>query len=138
MPNGIELILSDHRTVETLFDQYDQTTDATLIGQVIDKLTAHDDAEQAALYPFAGNILGDPDLIQRSAAAHSYVKKQIDLIKTLEGAPLTEAFRGLRTLVADHVADEEKNLLPALAEQATTQQLEALGARILQAKQRVG
>ena len=44
MPNGIDLILSDHRMVETLFDRFDQTGDATLIGQVIDQLAGHDDA----------------------------------------------------------------------------------------------
>jgi hemerythrin superfamily protein len=138
MPSGIDLILADHRLVEALFEEFEQTGDAGLIGEVIDKLKGHDDAEQAALYPFAGNILGDRKLIERYAAAHSHVKKQFDLIAMQEGAPLLEAFRGLQRIVAEHVADEEKNLLPALADHATAQQLEDLGARIEQAKQRVG
>lgn len=138
MPNGIDLILADHRTVDSLFAQFEATLDGTVIGVIIDKLKAHDDAEHAALYPLAGHVLGDADLIERSAAAHSMVKKQIDVITTLEGAPLVEAFRALRAIVEEHVADEEKNLLPRLAEQATAQQLEGLGARILQAKQRGG
>ncbi|HEY0520002.1 MAG TPA: hemerythrin domain-containing protein [Ilumatobacteraceae bacterium] len=138
MPSGIDLILADHRRVEALFEEFEQTGNADLIGQVIDALKGHDDAEQAALYPFAGNLLGDVALIEGLAAAHSYVKKQIDLITTREGLPLLEAFLGLRDMVAEHVADEENNLLPALTEHATTQQLEGLGARILQAKQRVG
>jgi hypothetical protein len=66
------------------------------------------------------------------------VKKQIDLLMGLEGAPLTEAFAELRALVQAHVADEERNLLPKLASSATPQQLEGLAARIEQAKQRVG
>ncbi|HEY5877092.1 MAG TPA: hypothetical protein VIT64_17405, partial [Ilumatobacteraceae bacterium] len=69
---------------------------------------------------------------------HSAVKKQIDHLKSLEGAPLTASFEQLRRLVEEHVADEEQNILPALAEQATPQQLEGLGARIMQAKQRGG
>ena len=36
------------------------------------------------------------------------------------------------------MADEEKHLLPALREAATDRQLDELGGRILQAKQRVG
>jgi hypothetical protein len=44
----------------------------------------------------------------------------------------------LRQLVADHVQDEEQNLLPALAEAASDAELDTLGARILQAKQRGG
>ena len=138
MPNGIDLILADHQAVRDLFAQFEETGDANIIGMVVDKLKAHDDAEQAALYPFAGVILGDAGLIERSAAAHSMIKKQFDFMTTLEGEPLTNAFRGLKKIVESHATDEEKNLLPAIAEQATPQQLDELGARILQAKQRVG
>jgi len=138
MANGIDLILADHERVNALFAKFDETLDGTIIGQVMDALTAHDDAEHAALYPLAGHVLGDVDLIERSALAHSWVKRQMDQIKFLEGAPLVEAFAVLRQLVTDHVADEEQNLLPALAERATPGQLDGLAARIEQAKQRVG
>lgn len=138
MPNGIDLILEDHATVHDLFARFDETGDATLIGQVVDCLAAHDDAEQAALYPMTGNLLGDSSMIERSDQAHSAVKKQIDLLATLEGPRLVDAFAELRRLVDTHVADEQDNLLPALADAATPQQLDELGARILQAKQRGG
>ncbi len=138
MANGIDLILEDHETVNELFAQFDDTGDATLIGQVVDCLKAHDDAEQAALYPLSGNLLGDAGMIDDSRQVHSAVKKQIDLLGTLEGAPLVDAFAELRRLVDIHVADEQGNLLPALADAATPQQLEELGARFLQAKQRGG
>jgi hemerythrin superfamily protein len=138
VPNGIELILADHRRVEELFAAFAETGEAGIIGQVVDALAAHDDAEHAALYPLAGHLLGDAAAIERWAQAHSAVKKQIDFLKMQEGAPLTKAFETLRLLVQAHVEDEEKNLLPALAETATEQQLDGLGARILQAKQRGG
>ncbi len=44
----------------------------------------------------------------------------------------------LRLLVQDHVKDEEQELLPALSDTATPAQLDGLGARLLQAKQRGG
>jgi hypothetical protein len=138
MPNGIDLILADHQVVDELFARYDETSDATIIGQVIDALNAHDDAEHAALYPLAGAVIGDVELIERSAWAHSAVKAHIDLMMSLEGDALTEAFATLRELVEEHVADEQDNLLPALADAASPQQLDGLGARILQAKQRGG
>jgi predicted outer membrane lipoprotein len=138
MPNGIELILADHEKVNMLFAKFAETNEGSIIGQVIDALTAHDDAEQAALYPLVGALLGDADAVGRSALAHSAVKKQIDAIKALEGAPLAEGFLVLQALVQEHVDDEETNILPALASAATPQQLEGLGARILQAKQRGG
>jgi len=138
MPNGIELILADHRRVDTLFDEYAQSGSAIVIGEILDALQAHDDAEQAALYPLAGHLLGDPAGIQRWATAHSAVKQQIDLLKSQEGHPLVESVEVLRLLVQEHVKDEEQNLLAALGERATPAQLDGLGARLLQAKQRGG
>jgi hemerythrin superfamily protein len=138
MPDGIDLILADHRTVDDLFAEFDSTREATVIGQVIDALRAHDDAEQAALYPLAAELLGDAKLLERSGRAHAAVKQHIDHLKAQEGPSLTVAFATLRELVEDHVADEEKHLLPALQEAASQQQLDELGARILQAKQRGG
>ncbi len=138
MPNGIDLLLADHQRVNALFEQFDQTGDGAVIGLVMDALTAHDDAEQSALYPLVGHVLGDAVLVERSAEAHSAVKRQMDRIRQLEGPPLVEAFAVLRRLVTEHVRDEERNILPALAEQATPGQLDGLGARIEQTKQRVG
>ena len=80
----------------------------------------------------------DDELVGRCKQAHSEVKRQIDLVNGLEGAPLVEAVTALQELVAAHVQDEETELFPRLADIASAAQLEALGARLLQAKQRVG
>ena len=138
MPNGIDLILADHKMVDGLFRQFDRTGDATLVGQIVGHLAAHDEAEHSALYPLIGKVLGDAGGIERAAAAHSRIKQQIDELKSLEGAPLTRAVAALRELVDAHVADEEKRLLPKLAKAATPEQLDWLGAHIEQTKQRVG
>jgi hypothetical protein len=137
MPLGTELIRADHELVEMLFTSFEQTGDVTLIGQILDALTAHDQAEHAALYPLVGSLL-DPDMVERSEVAHMLVKRQIDLLRSLEGPPLIEAIATLRLLVNDHVGDEEANILPALEASATPEQLEGLAARIEQNKQRVG
>jgi hemerythrin superfamily protein len=138
MPNGIDLILADHRRVDALFAAFAETGDAMLVGQIVDALSMHDQAEHSALYPLAGHVLGDAGLIERSAAAHSGVKKLIDRLKHLEGEPLTDAVADLAGVVRLHVEDEEQNLLPALADRCSPAQLEGLGARLEQTKQRVG
>ena len=138
MPNGIDLILADHRLVDGLFAAFAKTGDATVVGQIVGHLTAHDEAEHAALYPLVGELLGDAAAIEKAALAHSAVKKQIDDMKFLEGPALVVAVEALKELVDGHVADEEKRLLPRLAKAATPQQLEWLGAHIEQTKQRVG
>jgi hypothetical protein len=138
MPDGIDLILADHQVVASLFDAFESTGQAALIGQVVDQLAAHDDAEQQALYPLAALVLDDAALLDRSLVAHAAVKRQIDHLLAQEGQPFIEGAAVLRALVEEHVADEEQHLLPALREAATERQLDELGGRILQVKQRVG
>ena len=138
MPNGIDLILADHKVVAGLFRDFSRTGDATIVGQIVGHLTAHDEAEHSALYPLIGKVLGDAGAIERAAAAHSAIKQQIDDLKSLEGPPLVQGVQVLRELVDAHVADEEKRLLPKLARAATPAPLEWLGAHIEQTKQRVG
>ena len=138
MPNGIDLILADHRAVEDLFTQFDQSGQAALAAQAIDMLKAHDDAERAALYPFAAELLGDTTSVDEMLAEHHSVREQIVIVSALEGDALVAGFAQLRSIVDHHVAEEEQGLLPALDKAASPQQLQALGARFLQAKQRGG
>jgi hemerythrin superfamily protein len=138
MPNGIDLVLADHRKVEALFAQFKETAFGSYAGMIFDALAAHDDAENGALYPLALGLLGDADLLDRAETAHSTVKKIIDQAKFLEGVPLLAAMAMLEDAVATHVKDEETNLLPKLRAAATTAQLEGLAARWEQIKQRVG
>lgn len=138
MTTGIDLILADHRQVEELFRQFEATRDPSLVGRIVAMLTDHDQAEHAALYPLARVVLADEALLQRSMLAHSALKVAIDRLRQLEGPPLLDAVEALQALVATHVADEETALLPALSERATAAQLDGLGARVEQAKQRVG
>jgi len=135
---GIDLILADHERVNELFLEFSETGDASYVGQILDALTAHDDAEQAALYPLAGEVLGNTSLLAEAATAHSMIKLQIDQLRSLEGAPLVAAVHQLQTIVSEHVDEEENKLLPALAAKSTPAQLEGLAARIEQVKQRVG
>lgn len=138
MPNGIDLILADHETVDALFEAFDETGDATIVGQIIAELSLHDDAEHAALYPFAMTKVTTASLFERANQAHSDVKRQIEHLAGLEGAPLIDAVAVLRKLVTAHVKNEEKNLLPKVSEASTPAELDSLGARIMQAKQRGG
>jgi hemerythrin superfamily protein len=138
MPTGIDLIIADHRMVDELFAAYAGDPRASTIAQIVDALKAHDEAEQAALYPLVAEVLGAGPVLEGALTAHAALKRQIEVVTSLEGGPFDAAAAELQRLVQAHVADEEARILPALAERATPAQLDALGARILQAKQRVG
>jgi len=137
MITGIDLIVADHRRVDELFQQLGGPDDGPVIGMIMDALTAHDQAEQAALSPLTMKLLG-PELVERSELAHSRVKKLMDEIRQLEGAALRTAVDLLRELVNEHVQDEEANLLPALGDAASPAELDGLAVRLEQSKQRMG
>jgi hemerythrin superfamily protein len=138
MATGIDLILRDHRRVEACFEEFARTHDTTLVGQIIDMLTAHDDAEQGALYPLM-EAVGVPAVkLADARRAHSLVKALMEHARQQEGAALLADVTALQQAVQRHVQQEEQSLLPALQQHATPDQLDALAARILQVKQRVG
>lgn len=136
MTSGIDLILADHELVKQLFHQFESTGDGTIIGQIVAALIAHDEAEHGALYPMAGQILGDDGLLGAFDQAHWQVKSLIEHLASLEGDPLIATVLELRGAVEAHVQEEEKKLLPQLATAATGAQLAELAARIDHVKQR--
>jgi hypothetical protein len=138
MPNGLELVMADHRRVDALFATFAATPLGSHAAMIFDSLAAHDDAENGALYPLALGLLGDAELLERAEAAHSQVKKLIDHAKNVEGAALVDVMALLQIAVETHVADEERNLLPKLQAAATPAQLDGLAARWQQILQRVG
>ena len=142
MPDGILLLETDHRLVEALFativDERDPVAAGIAIARVADLLRTHDDVEHSALYPLAATLGLDRELPARSAAAHAAVQDQLQLMAALEGPALLSAVDALQMLVAEHVADEEQRLFPALRAAAEPGMLEDLGSRILRTRQRAG
>jgi len=137
VPNGIDLIIADHRMVDELFAELDAKASATCAARIMDLLTAHDEAEEHALYPMAALQLG-PDAVDEAILAHSRMKMLLEQARASERPQLVLALEEPRAAVKAHVADEEARLLPALAAATTPVQLDELGARIEQVKLRVG
>jgi hypothetical protein len=130
--------LLEHRRVEELFGAFRAAPSGANAGTIFDALAAHDDGEQAALYPLVEALDIAPDVVQRALQAHALVKRLIDHARAQEGPPLVDAVVALEAAVSNHVADEERNLLPALQRSATESQLAGLAARWQQVQQRVG
>ena len=136
MPNGIDLLVADHEVVKQRFADFEKTHNGAIIASLIDAVKGHDEAEHAALYPMCEQVLDDVALVARCEAAHSEIKRGIDVVLGLEGPALIAAARDLRLLIELHADEEENVLFPALTKAASPAQLEVLGARLLQAKHR--
>lgn len=136
MANGIDLVRAEHERVRELFGRFNATLDSTLVGQTLGALRAREEAEHSALYALAARLVDDQALMDRLNAAYAAVKRQMDVVSALQGAPVVNAFQTLQAFVGDYAKVEETKLLPRLIEHATPEQLEGLAAQILQVKQR--
>lgn len=137
----VEVLTHDHREVEDLFAQIEGTDQAdrrrALADDVTIELVRHSIAEEMYLYPATREHIPNGDEIaDREISEHAEVEK---ILKQLEKADASSAefSRLLDQLMVDvreHVADEEENLFPALADHTDRDRLLELGRKIEAAK----
>lgn len=120
--DAIALLKQDHRTVEALFDRFEDADDDELQAiaeRVCQLLTIHAQIEEEILYPAAKETFEDEeelDLVNEANVEHQSAK---DLIAKIEGmTPEDETFKAtvkvLSEYIKHHVKEEETELFPAL------------------------
>ena len=140
--DAISLLKEDHRTVEQLFDQFEDADDSELSSiatRICELLTVHAQIEEEILYPAARQALEerdeeDAELINEAAVEHATAK---DLIAKIEAmTPEHEAFHATVTVLGEyikhHVKEEETELFPMLKQ--TELDLRELGTQLFERK----
>jgi hemerythrin superfamily protein len=141
----IDVLIKDHDELRGLFDRL---TDPHLLPErsqefasvAIAELVRHSVAEEAYLYPTAGQALdGGEELVRREIADHGRAEK---IMKDLEGVPVhdTRFFKLISELadeVRAHMEEEETVLFPQLRAACDPKELARLGARA-EAIKRIG
>lgn len=142
--NLIDVIIADHRAVEEVFAEL-KTGQGTpdhrrdLADHVIAELVRHSVAEEQYMYPAAREVLSDGDsIVDHEIEEHAEAEQ---VMKSLDGLdPTQPEFDDLVNRLIDdirhHVEDEENDLLPRLREACSEEQLEDLGAKVLEAKRK--
>lgn len=78
MPDAIEMLREDHRKVQQLFQEFEQSEDAASKRQIaqtaIQELELHATLEEEIFYPAAMEELEDPDLINEAQEEHHVVR----------------------------------------------------------------
>jgi hemerythrin superfamily protein len=118
----VELIKDDHREVENLFQQFDNTTGqdrSEVLNAIIRELTVHAEAEEKAVYPVMRDLPEGDEKVQEAQQEHAEVKA---MLAELEGADpddeeTVEKVHALIANVRHHVDEEENDLLPLLKEE---------------------
>ena len=115
MPDFVTLLTEDHRRVEELFKQFDETGDADVAQQIFLELTIHATVEEECVYGLYSAKVDNAGAAE-ARAEHQEAK---DLIVVLEGMdPGTDEFvttmTKLKTSVLHHVDEEEREVLPKI------------------------
>lgn len=136
MPNIIDLILEDHRTVEALFARFNQTAEGAVAATICRALNAHSEAEELVAYPAFAEALGVS--VDELYEEQSHAKALINRALQAEGTGLIALLADIEAGITDHVAEEEQMFLPQLGEALPVDELNVLGAKFLAVKLRLG
>ena len=119
-PLAIELLMSDHRKVEDLFERYDsekegdEDTRREIATQICGELTVHAQVEEELFYPWLRENLDDIEMLEEAYVEHAGAK---DLIAQIEGAgEVDDAYNAkvkvLGEYIKHHVKEEEQEIFP--------------------------
>ncbi|HEX2118870.1 MAG TPA: hemerythrin domain-containing protein [Acidimicrobiales bacterium] len=117
MPDFVSVLKEDHRRVEQLFKQFDETGDYAVAQQVWLELSVHSKVEEELVYGLYSAKVDNAGAAE-ARAEHQEAK---DLILALEGMePGSDEFvttmTKLKTSVLHHVDEEENKILPDMLE----------------------
>jgi hemerythrin superfamily protein len=141
--NAITLLKADHKTVKTLFKQFEQLGENArsekkkVVERIIKELAVHAVIEEQVLYPAARKAVpdGEEDVLE-ALEEHHIVKWTLSELEKM--SPEEERFDAkvsvLIESVRHHIEEEEGELFPKLRQAIGRKELEALGASLEAAK----
>ena len=133
--NALDLLKSQHREVEDLFEQYEKAgeeeldTKELLFVQIADALSAHASIEERFFYPSV-KAEDTEEILHESLEEHLSAKRLIaDLLDMKVGEEEFDAkMKVLKEQVEHHVEEEEGELFPKVRKLMDASSLESLGA----------
>ncbi len=138
----IDAITHDHREVEQLFAQFEQSSDLQqrkdITERAIIELVRHSVGEEEYVYPVARTVIPDGQaLVEREISEHADAEKMMNDLEGLDPDhprfdPLMMQLVGT---VREHVREEEQLLLPQLREHVSADDLAGMGEKFEKAKQ---
>lgn len=126
----VDLIMSDHREVERLFDILKNKPGDRLnaLPLMATLLVAHSRAEEAEVYPAARDEAGIADDVEHSQEEHLAAEQVLE--RLMDTDPASAEFETLLQEVIDevthHVEEEESSVLPKMRERLSESRREEL------------
>jgi hemerythrin superfamily protein len=133
----VELILKDHRLVDSIIKQLRGTPDAKLLEKLAEEFLAHSEAEETEVYRELRQFMEKEKLFEESLQEHDSAELALaDLLDTkdIHRNIWISRLDHFATLVSDHVAKEEEHLVKHLRETFSKDHRIALGKAFTAAK----
>jgi hemerythrin superfamily protein len=137
MANALEIIIKDHRKVESQYEDYKNASPEEKEGsarEIFDLLELHAEMEEKLFYPELRKEFPETDYkrLERALTEHAEVKETIENLKRNDTSvkSFDTEMRTLMRAVERHVKEEESTLLPEAEEFLGEERLEEIGARM--------
>lgn len=141
MPDVLKMLEADHRRVEKLLEELGSTEPGAERDALVAKLTAslqlHMEFEEQELYPLLQRL--DAEMEEEAEVEHRLTREGIEKMASLTQIPgFGAAVDALKGGIDHHVKDEEEEAFPKLRREVGAEQLEALGATLMERKVQTG
>lgn len=142
--DAIVILKDDHKEVRALFREFEKSTTTkarkgAIVKKVIELLTVHTYIENEVMYPEVRRLLPDlEDDVLESYEEHHVADVLVMGLATLK--PGDERFEAKTTVLIEnvrhHMDEEEQDWFPKVREGLGRNQLQDLGAQLLEAKRK--
>jgi hemerythrin superfamily protein len=135
--NITEVISMDHRKVDTLFMEIENTDNPQKLqeffGQLYKDLSVHAEAEEQVVYPAVRSYYSD---IQELYDEQAEMKQMLAQIKALNpsASNFKEQIKQLKAAVQAHVKEEENDMFPHIRRNLSEAQMEQMATQFKAAK----
>ena len=135
-PLALELLSTDHRKVEGMFDRYEEMVEEddvsriALAQRICMELTVHAQVEEELFYPWLRENLDDMHLLEEAYVEHKSAKQLIAEIEAQGEVdePYDAKVKVLGEYIKHHVKEEEDEIFPKV--RSETEELDELGQEL--------
>jgi iron-sulfur cluster repair protein YtfE (RIC family) len=111
------MLTADHRRVEGLFEQFQQSADPEVALKICEELTIHATLEEELVYPIlATKVEGGHGLALEARHEHQEAKQLVSRIEggALAGEDVSALVQELQQAFQHHVEEEEREIFPLM------------------------
>ena len=135
-----ELIKADHRKVEEIFSEIENTNRSKQLdkyfNQLYKDLNIHAQVEELTFYPTMRNHKATEKFLEEAEEEHTEVKVMLEQMKSMDStsAEFPEKIKQLKKAVQHHVQEEENEIFPQVRKSMKDEELKQVATEFQEVK----